>query len=140
MKEEFLDFLEFIIDNFDFINNSDYIEHFSDIHNLTSNILNYFLNVSVCESEFTENFVEKLKEILLKIKEPKINFGDILSRLNGCKEDVDKVKFILSFLIYMNILSLDENKKNYIIDLLIKDGNIIYLKSIYEKCCEIEIE
>lgn len=139
-KEEFLDFLEFIIDNFDFINNSDYIEHFSDIHNLTSSIFNYFLNVNDCNDEFTKNFVKKLKEILLKIKEPKINFSDILSRLNGCKEDVDKVKFILPFLIYMNILSLDENKKNYIIDLLIKDGNIIYLKSIYEKCCEIEIE
>ena len=136
-KEEFLYFLEFI-NNLDFADDLSDIEYFSDIQNLTSNILNYFLNVNVCDSEFTEKFVEKLKEILLKIKEPKINFSDIISRFNSCEKDVDKVKFILPFLIYMNILSSDENKRKYIIDLLIKDRSIVYLKDICEKIGKIE--
>lgn len=144
-KEEFLCFLEFNIANLDFVNDLSNIKniekikkYFSDIQNLTSGIFNYFLNVNDCDRKFTENFVEKMKTILLKIKEPKINFGDILSRLNDCKEDVDKVKFILPFLIYMNILSSDEDKRKYIIDLLIKDGSIVYLKDICEKIGKIK--
>lgn len=141
-KDELLCFLDFIVHNLCFINEkkSNDIKYFSDIQNLTSNIINYFFNVSDFNVEFNNNFFTKLNEILLRIENPKINFGDINARFNDAKDNEKKIIFILPFLIYMNILSSDKTKKNYIIDLLIKDGNIIYLRDICKKCLELNIE